>query len=143
MRYIFIDMDNTIAENTTPDDIEFYENLYSSKRPVNIVIKAIKKLYKDDYWIILTNTQGDYVGIEEKLHWLSKYFPKYKEAHFLPINGSKVNFILNYCEENKIAIENCVIIDDKKHILQKCKAAGINTKYPLQIICDYEEAIDK
>ena len=35
--YVFVDMDNTIAENITCKDIEFYDGMYINKRSIQIV----------------------------------------------------------------------------------------------------------
>ena len=39
---VFVDMDNTIAENKTCQNVRYYKGLYEEKRPIKVVIKAIK-----------------------------------------------------------------------------------------------------
>ena len=41
--------------------------------------------------------------------------------------------------ENDGTFSDCLFIYDKKSELQKVKTLGVKTKYPQQIICDYEE----
>ena len=42
---VFVDMDNTIAENKTCQNVRYYKGLYEEKRPIKLVIKAIETLY--------------------------------------------------------------------------------------------------
>jgi hypothetical protein len=41
VKVLFLDMDNTIAENSTCQDVEFSEGLYLNKRPIGFMIDAI------------------------------------------------------------------------------------------------------
>lgn len=141
MKYVFIDMDNTIAENNTCDDIRFYPGLYLNKRPIQIVIDAIETLYPDSYCIIISQTDGALEGVTEKNLWLNSHFPNTSERLFIPKNTSKRSIIEVYL--NNINPCDILLIDDKKDILQDCKQLGINVKYPQQVICDYEELLYK
>ena len=73
--YVFVDMDNTIAENITCKDIEFCDGMYINKRPIQIVIDALNTLYPKAKFIIISQVQGGAFGIKEKIEWLNKYFP--------------------------------------------------------------------
>ena len=143
IKYVFIDMDNTIAENTTCDNVEFYQGLYIDKRPINIAIKGIINLYKDSTYIILSKTEGQSKGMLEKRAWLSKYFPYTDEIILISPIDTKKDIISMYMKNRSIKPKECLLIDDKKEILQDCKKLHINVKYPQQIICDYEEMLNK
>ena len=88
MKHIFIDMDGTIAEYKGPNDkiiIEDYSkvfNMYISKRPVKIVLDAIKKLYENDEYYIISAAPNER-AIQEKDEWLDKYFPVKKREPLL------------------------------------------------------------
>lgn len=138
MKYLFIDMDNTIAENKTCDNIKFYPGLYMNKRPIQIVIDAIKILYPDSLYVIISQTDGGNEGEFEKHNWLDIHFPVTFDRLFIPKNTSKRYIIESYIADNSIKPEEVLLIDDKKDILQDCKQLNINVKYPQQIICDYE-----
>lgn len=138
-KYLFIDMDNTIAENMTCDKIDFYKGIYLNKRPINVVINAIKELYPDAKYIIVSKTQGGFDGRLEKEIWIDEYFPEASPVIIIEYNEEKKDIIDIYLKINNINPENCLFIDDKKSELQKVKTLGVKTKYPQQIICDYEE----
>lgn len=141
MKYIFIDMDNTIAENFTCNNLDFYPGMYLNKRPINIVIQGILTLYPDAYYIILSKTDGGDQGKAEKTAWLHKYFPYVKGVCLIDLNEQKRDYIKQFIEVLKIDPSDVVLIDDKKSILQSCSDLGIITKYPQQVICDYEEHV--
>lgn len=141
IEYVFIDMDNTIAENTTCDNVDFYEGLYAKKRPIKIVLDGIRELYKDSEFVIITKTDGGSYGSMEKVLWLSKYFPEVKNIIIIRPEERKSKYIKDFIEKEGIDRSKCLLIDDKKSILQDCKKIGINVKYPQQVICDYEELL--
>lgn len=139
MKYLFLDMDNTIAENTTCDNINYYSGLYLNKRPIKVVIDAIRTLYPNATYIIISKTDGEDAGKLEKSQWLDKYLPEAEIAYFLSPQESKAEYIKEILTLYNIDANECLLIDDKKSILQECKKLNINVKYPQQIICDYEE----
>lgn len=138
IEYVFIDMDNTIAENITCDDIPFRPGLYLNKRPIQIVIDAIKYLYPNQKYIIISQTV-DEAGIIEKHEWLDIHFPITFDRLIIPNSSDKSDIIKAYLYQHNIDLKSIILIDDKKSILQSCKQLGIDVKYPQQIICDYEE----
>lgn len=138
-KYLFIDMDNTIAENQTCENVNFYKGMYLNKRPINTVINAIKALYPDSKYIIVSKAQGGWDGKREKEIWIDEYFEEASLVIILNVTEEKRNIILEYLYSNNISAEDCLFIDDKKSELQKVKRLGMKTKYPQQIICDYEE----
>lgn len=140
IKYIFIDMDNTIAENSTCMNIEFYKGLYFNKRPIRIVIDALLKLYGDCSFIILSKTDGGEEGKKEKIEWLHKYFPYTDNIILIDIYERKRDFIEGFLLANHVDSSECLLVDDKKSILQDCSVLGISVKYPQQLICDYENA---
>lgn len=139
MKYVFIDMDNTIAENQTCENIEFYRGMYLNKRPIRIVIDAIKKLYPESKYIIISKTNGEWDGRLEKKIWLDEYFPEAGLVFLLTPKENKKDYIELYMVSQNAKACDCLLIDDKKEELQKVKKLGVNVKYPQQLICDYED----
>lgn len=138
-KIIFIDMDNTIAENKTCDNVEYYKGLYLNKRPIKIVIDAIRVLYPNSYYVILSKTPNLIEGRKEKMTWLKENFNDYDDRIFIDTKESKAKVIIKYISKKNIKVNECLIIDDNKITLQECKKEGISVKYPMQVICDYEE----
>ena len=137
--YVFVDMDNTIAENITCKDVEFCNGMYINKRPIQIVIDALNALYPKAQFIIISQVQGGAFGIKEKIEWLNKYFPNTSQSFFLHPGERKSDYIEWFLKINGIMNTQVLLVDDKKDILSSMSSLGISVKYPQQIICDYEE----
>lgn len=142
---VFVDMDNTIAENKTCQNVRYYKGLYEEKRPIKVVIKAIEALYVSSGIpiVIISKAVGGRKGAIEKLRWVEKNLRlrKGNECIFLTEKEpsiKKARIIKEYCKRHKIKLSNALIIDDNKKTLQACEKIGIQTKYPQQVICDYE-----
>lgn len=147
MRTVFVDLDNTLAANNTCDNVEYTKGLYLDKKPIKIVINAINYLYKDDNIIIISRYTGEDEGRQEKIEWMRKYLPDKMiiNAPFLIKSNDKVkksSYIMGYAFMNNISPSDIIIIDDKKDILQDCKAHNITSLYPQQVIVEYEEALE-
>lgn len=148
MKTVFVDLDNTLAANETCENVEFSEGLYLNKQPIQIVIDAISELYEEDDIIIISRFVGGWEGRQEKIMWIRENLPQFMwiNAPFLidsKDTKKKVDFIKMYAMSKNIDLSNCLIIDDNKIILQECKAEGIQTLYPQQIICEYEKSKGK
>ena len=93
--------------------------------------------------VIISKAVGGRKGAIEKLRWVEKNLRlrKGNECIFLTEKEpsiKKARIIKEYCNKHKIKLSNALIIDDNKKILQACEKIGIQTKYPQQVICDYE-----
>ena len=140
IKCIFLDMDNTIAENITPLDINYYKGMYVNKRPIQPVIDEIDALGLPV--IIISKVQGGGPGIIEKRQWLIENLPfSPVENYFIDPSINKVDMIKAHCKTNNIKHEEVLVIDDKKDILLDCYKEGFNVKYPQQLICDNMERI--
>lgn len=143
---LFLDMDNTIAENQTCQNIPFTPGLYLNKRPIQIVLDAIQELYPVPI-VIISKPQGGTAGIQEKLQWLQEQ-TTLQPVDFIFLQPDqpyyyKAVLIDQYCQQHDIPINQTLIIDDSKQVLQYCQAYNIQTKYPQQVICDYEATLRK
>ena len=140
---LFLDMDNTIAENTTCKDVQFTKGMYLSKRPIGFMIDAVNTLLRPnvDLIIILTKVQGLFNGVDEKQRWLSDLEFRYDAFMYISDDTKKSKMMLDFCEANGYKPEECLIIDDKKAVLQDAELYGFNVKYPQQLLVDYYEWI--
>lgn len=125
MKHIFIDMDGTIAEYKGPNDkiiIEDYSkvfNMYISKRPVKIVLDAIKTLWK--WWILYNISSTKWTCNSRKDEWLDKYFPVKKENRYYikyPV-ADKASELEKILEKLNLNYEDVVLIDDHHDILKR------------------------
>lgn len=143
MDVLFLDMDNTICENTTPDNIEFYPGLYLNKRPIQIVINAIFQLYPNVPIVILSKAQGGEQGIAEKHQWLYDHFPVHQIVDYIFLTDEpyymKGVYLDKWLTIHNIPHNKALVVDDSKQVLQYCKAYGVHVAYPQQLICDYEQ----
>ena len=128
MKYLFIDMDGTIADywhkSGKCDIKEFDKGMFITKRPVKIVIDAIKTLFPErDYMYLIISIVPHEDGIVEKNDWLDKYFNIEKDRRvFLQFpNSDKVYYIYKWCEVNNIKPEDVIFIDDHHDVLKKTR----------------------
>lgn len=147
IKYVFIDMDNTIAEVITPYLKDYFEGMYSAKRPIKLMINAINTLFSKQDKYILSIARGNEKGINEKISWLNKECPIItKDNYFIDYDSNnnieKSDFIINWCGKYSVNPGECLLIDDKKDTLAKCKDLGIQVMFPLQVICEYENNVN-
>lgn len=139
---IFLDMDNTIAENTTCRNVEFNDGMYENKRPISFVIDAIDTLLRPNSKrvALVTVCQGGDLGKQEKLFWLRKINFEYDDILFIEEHKhTKSIEMLDYCKKGGYKPENCLFIDDKKVMLQDAEKFGFQVIYPQQLLVHYYE----
>lgn len=137
---IFLDMDNTIAENKTCRDVDFNDGLYEHKRPIKFVMDAVNALLRPlgKKVVLVTVCQGGDLGKQEKLLWLSKVGFEYDDILFIDeTEKTKTNAMIKYCETNGYFVNKSVFIDDKKSMLQDAEINGFHVMYPQQLLVDY------
>ena len=145
MKHVAIDMDGVLCEyyhkkgsmNTTNFDIEgfFYE-----RKPLNIVINAIKALFKDRHLFILSASPTE-MAIKEKNAWLDEYFP-IEERYFINFpDGCKAQFLIDYAEKHNIPRNEILLIDDNHEILRKVEKAGFKVMHISRLITLYEREV--
>ena len=147
MRTVFVDLDNTLALNETCDDIPYTRGLYSNKKPIKEIINLVDYYYRDiANIIIISRYVGGEDGKQEKIDWMRKYLPKsflINSPYLITSDDikTKADYINEYAISNNMELKDCIIIDDKKEILQQCKKIGIEALYPQQLIVRYEEEL--
>ena len=134
-------MDNTIAENRSCQDVEFFDGMYEKKRPISFMIDAIHYMLRKEgiKIVIATGVQGGDLGMQEKLYWLELVEFEYDDILFANENVRKIDEMIRYCKENDINHKDCLLIDDNKSILQEAESNGFKAIYPQQLLVDYYE----
>ena len=122
-----------------------YKSTINIERDEKKALKLIKKAAEGDLpqayeklAIMYRNGDGAKQDLVESIKWLEKLFDNYKECFEKEPSIKKARIIKEYCNKHKIKLSNALIIDDNKKTLQACEKIGIQTKYPQQVICDYE-----
>ena len=140
-RVLFLDMDNTIAENGTCQNVPFETGMYLTKRPIGFVVDAVNEMIRPglENLVIVTQVQGAGKGISEKQEWLMKH--NFHHDVFIHITDDTVKskFILDFCIMNGYRPSECLVIDDKKTVLQDVERFGFNVMYPQQLLAEYYE----
>ena len=146
MKYVFIDMDGTIAEWGYPDGRisgEYRFGDYIGKQPINDVIAEIYNRFSDpkEYVVFIISAVPNTKAIIEKNAWLNNFFVvPYENRIFIQKNEDKVDIIDFYLRQ-VIGIEpkgNTILIDDKKEWLTKAEEYGIEIYHPTKIIGLYQ-----
>lgn len=146
MKYVFIDMDGTIAEWGYPDGRisgEYRFGDYIGKQPINDVIAEIYNRFSDpkEYVVFIISAVPNTKAIIEKNAWLNNFFVvPYENRIFIQKNEDKVDIIDFYLRQ-VIGIEpkgNTILIDDKKEWLTKAENYGIEVYHPTKIIGLYQ-----
>ena len=140
-KVLFLDMDNTIAENITCQDIDFSKGMYLNKRPIGFVIDAVDEMIRPglESLVILTQVQGQSPGIDEKQHWLNVIDFRHDAFIGITDDTSKSDKMLEFCSMNGYIPKDCLLIDDKKSVLQDAEKHGFHVMYPQQLLVDYYE----
>ena len=146
MKYVFIDMDGTIAEWGYPDGRisgEYKFGDYIGKQPINDVIAEIYNRFSDpkEYVVFIISAVPNTKAIIEKNAWLNNFFVvPYENRIFIQKNEDKVDIIDFYLRQ-VIGVEpkgNAILIDDKKEWLTKAEEYGIEIYHPTKIIGLYQ-----
>jgi hypothetical protein len=144
-KVLFLDMDNTIAENITCQDVPFEQGMYLNKRPINFVIDAVNDMIRPglDHLVIVTQVQGEGQGINEKQEWLLNHDFYHDVFIHITDDTAKSKFMLDFCNMNGYKPADCLVVDDKKTVLQDAEHFGFNTMYPQQLLVEYYEWLNR
>lgn len=146
MKYVFIDMDGTIAEWGYPDgrisgDYQFGD--YFNKQPINDVIAEIYNLYSnsEEYIVYILSAVPNTKAIFEKNSWLDlNFIIPYENRIYIREDEDKVD-IIKFVLDKFYGLEvdgNAILIDDKKEWLTKAAEAGIEVFHPTKIITSFQ-----
>ena len=136
MKYVFVDMDGTIAEWGYPDgrisgDYKFGD--YLGKHPINDVIAEIYNTYsnsekENEYIIMVISAVPNTRATMEKNIWLDNFFNvPYSNRIFISEDEDKIDIIEFYLK-NIVGLDpkdNSILIDDKKDWLLRGKDIGM------------------
>lgn len=146
MKYVFIDMDGTIAEWGYPDgrisgDYQFGD--YFNKQPINDVIAEIYNLYSnsEEYIVYILSAVPNTEAIFEKNSWLDlNFIIPYENRIYIREDEDKID-IIKFVLDKFYGLEvagNAILIDDKKEWLTKAVEAGIEVFHPTKIITSFQ-----
>ena len=147
MKYVFIDMDGTIAAWGYPDRWIDGENRfgdYIGKQPINDVIAELYNLYSDknEYIVFVISAVPNTKAVIEKNAWLNNFFVvPYENRIYINHSEDKIDIIDFYLRE-VLGVEpkgNSILIDDKKEWLIKGNAIGMEVYHPTKIISLFQE----
>ena len=81
---------------------------------------------------------------DERAGSLKEYFlDGLMPFHSITLGQSKAEFIVKYCEERSINLEDALLIDDAYANLRECNSAGIDAIQPFAIATYLEEVFEK
>lgn len=149
MKYVFVDMDGTIAEWGYPDgrisgDYKFGD--YLGKHPINDVIAEIYNTYsnsekENEYIIMVISAVPNTRATMEKNIWLDSFFNvPYSNRIFISEDEDKIDIIEFYLK-NIVGLDpkdNSILIDDKKDWLLRGKDIGMEVYHPTKIIASFQ-----
>lgn len=149
MKYVFVDMDGTIAEWGYPDgrisgDYKFGD--YLGKHPINDVIAEIYNTYsnsekENEYIIMIISAVPNTRATMEKNIWLDNFFNvPYSNRIFISEDEDKIDIIEFYLK-NIVGLDpkdNSILIDDKKDWLLRGKDIGMEVYHPTKIIASFQ-----
>lgn len=147
MKYVFIDMDGTIAEWGYPDGRisgEYQFGDYVNKQPINDVIAEIYNLYSnsEDYIVYVLSAVPNTKAIFEKNSWLDAYFViPYQNRIFIRNDEDKID-IIKFVLDKFYGLTpegNAILVDDKKELLLKAAEVGIEAIHPTKIITSFQQ----
>lgn len=147
MKYVFIDMDGTIAEWGYPDGRisgEYQFGDYVNKQPINDVIAEIYNLYSnsEDYIVYVLSAVPNTKAIFEKNSWLDAYFViPYQNRIFIRNDEDKID-IIKFVLDKFYGLTpegNAILVDDKKELLLKAAEIGIEAIHPTKIITSFQQ----
>ena len=131
-KYIFVDMDGTIAAyQQLPLDefgaIDFTAGEYFKfALPVRPVIDKLNSSYKDSCIKILSAIP-DSLCEKDKNEWLDKHFPiDYNDRYFIGNKKYKAVMLRNIMRREKIDPKDVTVIDDDHYVLLSYQAIGVN-----------------
>lgn len=142
MKYVFIDMDGTIAEWGYPDGRisgEYKFGDYIGKQPINDVIAEIFNLFSnsEEYIVFVVSAVPNTKAIMEKNAWLNQFFMvPYENRIFIQQGEDKVEIIDFYLKQ-VMGVEpkgNAILIDDKKEWLVEAEGYGMEVYHPTRIV---------
>lgn len=142
MKYVFVDMDGTIAEWGYPDGRiggEYRFGDYIGKQPINDVIAEIYNLFSntEEYIVFVVSAVPNSKAIIEKNAWLNNFFVVPYENRIFILNGENKVEIINFYLRNVLGVEpqeNAILIDDRRDWLMDAERNGYQVYHPTKLI---------
>ena len=131
-KYIFWDLDGTLAPyrfnnhvsdpNGTKNGMseqEIEDGIFLKRKPSRHMQQVLKTCMAKKNIIVGHCLNQKEINDKEK--WLDKYYSDIKERIWVPMKNSKVEYILNYCNENGILLSDVIFVDDVIKFLREAE----------------------
>lgn len=143
-KYIFVDMDGTIAAyQQLPVDefncIDFISGEYFKyAKPVDIMIDKLLNLQYNGAELRVLSAMPDNLCLNDKNEWLDKYFNiEAKNRYFIGNKRYKAIMLRNILKKESIHPSNVTMIDDDHTVLLDLQKIGINAIHTSQFLASY------
>ena len=131
-KYVFWDLDGTLAPyrfnnhvsdpNGTENGMseqEIENGIFFERKPSKHMQQVLKTCMAKKNIIVGHCLNQKEINDKEK--WLDKYYSDIKERIWVPMKNSKVEYILNYCNENGILLSDVIFVDDVIKFLREAE----------------------
>jgi 5'(3')-deoxyribonucleotidase len=144
-KYIFVDMDGTIAEyqQLSVDDngdINFVEyEVFKYSKPITQMIDKLSVLNQTGKRIFIVSASPNSICNAEKIEWLSKNAPfiDSKDIYFVGNKNFKYVFLSQLMNKLKLKSSECMAIDDDHMVLETYRRLNINSMHPSCFLTNY------
>ena len=139
-KYVFFDLDGTLAEYRYNDHISgnnnwggqtfeelLFGDVFLKARPLKTMMELVKKLDPSKVYILGAITTNH--EINEKITWLSKYYPTIKPENIIFVSSSTLKLIAleEYTKKLGITKKDIVFVDDKHITIRATEEAGFTS----------------
>jgi predicted ABC-type ATPase len=144
-RYIFCDLDGTIAEyQQLPvdeyGDINFVEyGVFKYSKPVMPMINTLRRLSEEGKRIFIVSASPNSICNIEKKEWVNKHLPfiKDEDIYFVGKKEFKYVFLFQLINMLKLDPSDCMAIDDDHTVLDTYSRLHINSMHPSCFLTNY------
>lgn len=147
-KYIFWDIDGTLAAYRFNDHVgdsngtnngmsieEIEKGVFIERLPSKFMQKVIASCQAKQN-IIISHCQIQ-KEMDDKNLWLDMHYPTITERIFTFEDVPKCKSIESYCESNKIALKDCIFVDDVLFHLREAEKEGIKS-YHITSFLDWD-----
>ncbi len=147
-KYIFWDIDGTLAPYRFNDHIadpdgsdngislqEINDGVFITRKPSSHMQKIITSCNAKEH-IIVSHCQNKKEKDDKEI-WLNDNYPLIRKRLLIPVNSSKADAIIEYCQISQIPLKNIIYVDDVLSFLREAERKGISS-YHISSFLDYD-----
>lgn len=113
------------------------ENAYKDCKPLIQIIEFINQLLDSYCSLYVLSATENQIEADSKTVFLNNNYPHiFKEYYYVKNDNEKIEFIENFCKENNIEINNCLIVDDTYSLLLQAHCKGICSTHISNILAN-------